>query len=102
MNKVEQVINEINKLDRYKGNIVFYMMGKYGFIFGKDIERLKKLENIELEYEEGTLQGIQALRYKVFDPNNIQPFNSILLADGKPISVNVKPEYNVEKEFILN
>lgn len=101
MREVESIINEINKVEKYKGCIKFFMMNKYGFILGKDIERIKKLKNIDLEYDEGTLQDIEALRYKVFDPNNIQPFNSILKEGGKPISINVMKDYIVEEQFKL-
>lgn len=99
MSKVEEIINEIKKVDRFSGHIIFFMMNKYGFILGGDVEKFKKLENIELEYDEGTLQGIPALRYKVFDPNNHQPFNSILLEGAHPASVSVAPEYRIEDEF---
>lgn len=100
MNKVEEIINEVEKIARFKGTIKFYMMDMYGFILGKDVEKLKELSNVELEYNEGTLQNVSALRYKAFDPNNHQPFNSILKEGGKPISINVQPEYFIENEFV--
>jgi hypothetical protein len=99
MKEVEMVMNEINKVERFKSHIKFFIMDKYGFVLGNDVEKLKKLENIELEYEEGTLQGVPALRYKVFDPNNYQPFNSIVLAGERPASIMVQPDYRVENEF---
>jgi len=102
MSEIKTVLNEVNKVTKFMSHIKFFMMDKYGFILGKDVEKLKKLENIELEYEEGTLQGIKALRYKVFDPNNIQPFNSILIEGEKPCSIMVQPEYRVEEEFKSN
>lgn len=103
MTKSEIIYNEIKKLDRFKEHIVFFMMEKYGFILDKDVEKFKKIEHIEeLEWEEGILQGLSAIRYKVFDPNNYQPFNSILFVNEKPVSVNVQPEYWIEQEFIKN
>ena len=101
MNKVETIINEIKNVSKFSNHIIFFMMDKYGFILGKDVEKLKKLEDIDLEYEEGTLHGVPALRYKVFDPNNHQPFNSILIAGQKPASVMVQPDYRVEEDFKL-
>ena len=103
MNKVETLINEIKKVDKFKNHIIFFMMNKYGFILGKDVDKLEKLENIkDIDFDKGTLQNVKALRYKVFDPNNIQPFNSILIEGEKPASVNVQKDYIIEEEFKLD
>ena len=40
MGKIEAVLNEL-KNTKYDSFIVFYMMGKYGFIIDKDVDRLK-------------------------------------------------------------
>jgi len=102
MKEIESILQETDKATKIMTHIKFFMMNKYGFILGDDVKRFKRLENVELEYEEGTLQGYPALRYKVFDPNNVQPFNSILLTGARPCSIMVQPEYRVENEFELS
>lgn len=99
MEKVDIIINEITKLDRFKDKIVFYLMDKNAFVFDDDCDKIIDFELFPIKYEIGTLQNRKCLKFDIFDPNDKEPFNTLLFNNLKPISVNVQTEYIIEDEF---